>query len=168
MDRDQGSYVITLLSLHYVCTLGGDKVSMLKHTYPHKPLGKIIVTICNHQADSPLYVSPDVWSEDLQVYKSMVIRDTECPCLLRPGVIRYTNPTHVCTEHLLNVWTLKSTSLHMQMIDLFAPGGKLIITEASSGQAILMVHFLILVGFTDCEVLDQSYAYIFNANFSIS
>ena len=29
---------------------------MLTHTYPHKPLRMIKVTICNHQADSPLYV----------------------------------------------------------------------------------------------------------------
>ena len=49
------------------CTLWGDKVSMLTHTYPHKPLRKIKVTKCNHQADSPLYVRPDVWSGDLQV-----------------------------------------------------------------------------------------------------
>ena len=41
-------------------TLRGVKVSMLTHTYPHNPLGKIKVTICNHQADSPLYVWPDV------------------------------------------------------------------------------------------------------------
>ena len=40
-------------------TLWGDKVSILTHTYPHKP--KIKVTICNHQADNPLYVWPDVW-----------------------------------------------------------------------------------------------------------
>ena len=46
---------------------GGDKVNMLAHTYPHKPLRKIKVTICNYQADSPLYVWPDVWSDDLQV-----------------------------------------------------------------------------------------------------
>ena len=39
---------------------GADKVSMLTHTYPHKPLRKIKVTIFNHQADSPLYVWPDV------------------------------------------------------------------------------------------------------------
>ena len=45
--------------------LGGDKVSMLTHTYPHKPPRKITVTICNHQADSPLHVWPDVWSGDL-------------------------------------------------------------------------------------------------------
>ena len=29
----------------YVMTLGGDKVSVLTHTYPHKPLRKIKVTI---------------------------------------------------------------------------------------------------------------------------
>ena len=46
---------------------GGYKVSMLTHTYPHKPMRKIKVTICNHQTDSPLYVGPDVWSGDLQV-----------------------------------------------------------------------------------------------------
>ena len=32
-----------------VCrTLGGDKVGMLTHTHPHKPLRKIEVTIWNH------------------------------------------------------------------------------------------------------------------------
>ena len=36
------------------------EVSMLNHTYPHKPLRKIKVTTCNHQADSPLYVWSDV------------------------------------------------------------------------------------------------------------
>ena len=30
-------------------TLGGDEVSMLTHTYPHKFLREIKVTICNHQ-----------------------------------------------------------------------------------------------------------------------
>ena len=38
--------------------LEGDKMSMLTHTYPHKLLRKIEVTICNHQADSLLYVFP--------------------------------------------------------------------------------------------------------------
>ena len=28
--------------------------------YPHNTLRKIQVTICNHQADTPLYVWPDV------------------------------------------------------------------------------------------------------------
>ena len=33
--------------------LKGDKVSMLCHTFPHEPLRKINVTICNHQVDGP-------------------------------------------------------------------------------------------------------------------
>ena len=34
----------------------------------------------NHQADSPLYVWPDVWSADLHLFiKNMVIHDTKCP-----------------------------------------------------------------------------------------
>ena len=37
-----------------------DEVNMLAHIYPHKPLTKNKVTICNHQADRPLYVWPDV------------------------------------------------------------------------------------------------------------
>ena len=47
----------------------GDKVSMLTHTYEHKTLRNIEVTICNHQADSPLYVWPDVCSGEFQVQK---------------------------------------------------------------------------------------------------
>ena len=43
----------------------GWKVSMLIDTYPHKALRKIKVTICNHQADSQLYVWLDVWSGEL-------------------------------------------------------------------------------------------------------
>ena len=60
-----------------IIPFGGDKVSMLTHTYPHKPLRKIKMTICNHQVDSPLHV----WS-DLVICKfgkNMVIHDTECP-----------------------------------------------------------------------------------------
>ena len=34
----------------------------------------------NHQADSPLYVCPDVWSVDLHLFiQNMVIHDTKCP-----------------------------------------------------------------------------------------
>ena len=47
--------------------LRGNKVSLLTHTYPHKPLRKIKVTMRNHQVDSPFYVWPDVRSGDLQV-----------------------------------------------------------------------------------------------------
>ena len=35
----------------------GDKVSILNHTYPLKSPRKIKVTICKHQADSPLCVA---------------------------------------------------------------------------------------------------------------
>ena len=69
-----------LCGFHYALTLGGDKVSMLRNAYPHKALRRNKVTMCNHQADSPLYVWPGVWSVDLQVLKkSIVIHDTECP-----------------------------------------------------------------------------------------
>ena len=37
-----------------VFPLKGDAVSMLTHIYPHKPLRKIEVSICNHQVDSPV------------------------------------------------------------------------------------------------------------------
>ena len=40
----------------YTGTLVGDTVSMLTHAYPHKPPRKIKVTMCNHQAENPLYV----------------------------------------------------------------------------------------------------------------
>ena len=53
--------------VHCFNNMRRDKVNMLIHTYPHKPLRKIKVTICNHQADSPLYVWPDVRSGDLKV-----------------------------------------------------------------------------------------------------
>ena len=59
-------------------SLEGDKVSMLTHTYPHKLLRKIEVTICNHQADSPLC---GVMSDLVicKFKKSMAVHDTECP-----------------------------------------------------------------------------------------
>ena len=41
----------------------------------------------NHQADSPLYVWPDVWSADLQVYKKYG-NTWHRMSLLRPGVIK--------------------------------------------------------------------------------
>ena len=69
---------------------GGDKVSMLTHTYPHKPIRKIKVTVCNHQADSPLYVLPDVWSGDLQDLKKYG-HIWHQMSLLRPGIIKQTN-----------------------------------------------------------------------------
>ena len=41
-------------------TLRGDKVSVLTHIYPHKPLRKIRMILYSHQADRLLYVWPDV------------------------------------------------------------------------------------------------------------
>ena len=48
------------VSLFSTNALRGDKVSMLTHTYPHKPLRKIKAAECTHQADSPLNVWPDI------------------------------------------------------------------------------------------------------------
>ena len=45
------------------------------------------VTICNHQADSPLNVWPDVWSGDLKVQKKYG-QTRHQVSLLRPGVIK--------------------------------------------------------------------------------
>ena len=73
-------------------SLGGDKVSMLTHNYPHKPLRKIEVTICKHQADSPFYVWPVVWSVDLQVGHTWYRMS-----LLRPGVIKQHKPNQNST-----------------------------------------------------------------------
>ena len=47
-------------NMTYFLSLVGDKVSMLTQTYEHKPPRNIEVTICNHQAGSPLCVWPDV------------------------------------------------------------------------------------------------------------
>ena len=66
-----------------------DKVSMGNQTYPHKPLRKIKVAICNHHVDSPFYACPDVCSGDLPAKKkSMVIHDIEYSYLLRQSVIK--------------------------------------------------------------------------------
>ena len=51
----------------FLAIIGDCKVSMLTHTHPHKPLRKIKVATCNHQADSSLFVWPGVWSGDLRV-----------------------------------------------------------------------------------------------------
>ena len=82
----------------------GNKVSMLEHTYPHKPQMKIRVTIYSHQAESLLFVWPDVWSGDLQVYKSIVIHDTECPFWDQVS-LNNTNQTKSCN--------VKKVLLHM-------------------------------------------------------
>ena len=50
------------------------------------------VTICNHQADTPLYVWPYVWSGDLKVKKKYG-HAWHLISLLRPGVIKQHKPT---------------------------------------------------------------------------
>ena len=53
----------------------------------------------NHQADSPLYVWPDVWSVDFHLLiKSMVIHDTKCPYWDQVS-LNNTNQTKPCLPH---------------------------------------------------------------------
>ena len=66
--------------------LWGDKVNILSHIYPHKPLREIEVIICNQQADSPLYVWPNIWS-GVQFLKTYG-HTWQWMSLLRPGVIK--------------------------------------------------------------------------------
>ena len=55
-------------------------LSMLIHIYPHKPLRKIAVASCTHQADSPFHLRSDVRFGDLQTKEdSMVKHDTKHP-----------------------------------------------------------------------------------------
>ena len=77
-------------------TLVGDKVSMLTHTYPHKPLRKNKVTICNHQADSPLNLWPDVWFGDCK-FRNVVLHDAECPYWDQVS-LNNTNPSTLMTS----------------------------------------------------------------------
>ena len=84
---------------------------MFTHTYPHKPLRKIKVTICNHQADIPLYVWPDVWSGDVQALKKY-IHTWHWKSLLRPGVIKqHKSCTHRNQKVSYAVLTYQSVSL---------------------------------------------------------
>ena len=57
----------------------GDTMSMLTHTYSHKPLRKIKIPICHHQVESPVYIRPDFRNDNLQSKEmSMDVYDTEC------------------------------------------------------------------------------------------
>ena len=103
------------------CTLRGDKVSMLSHIYPHKSLRKIELTICNHQADSLLYVWPN--RSDLVICnfrKSMVIHDTECPYWdqvslnsTKPNQTKMCQPAW-CPHH----WREANREVHFLMLKL--------------------------------------------------
>ena len=60
--------------------LGDDKVSILTHIFPDKPLRKIKVTICNHHRPTVQFMCGLM--SDLVICKfrnSMVIHDTGCP-----------------------------------------------------------------------------------------
>ena len=50
-------------------TLRGNKVNMITHTYPRKPIRQIKVVVHDHRVDSPFYSWPDVCSGDLQETK---------------------------------------------------------------------------------------------------
>ena len=66
------------------------------------------VIICSHQAGSPRYVWPDVWSGDLLVQKSMVVHDTECPYWDQVSFTN-TNPTLILvhTRSHVHLWSGK-------------------------------------------------------------
>ena len=73
-------YIITIHHCDLVDNaLRCDKVSMLTHTYQHKPLRKIKVAICNNQVDSLFYLWHVCSGDLLAKKKSMVVHDTECP-----------------------------------------------------------------------------------------
>ena len=61
-----GQFLKNVRARVQVITLIGQTTSptvilqMLTHIYSHKPLRKMKMTICNHQADSQLYLWPDV------------------------------------------------------------------------------------------------------------
>ena len=74
-------------------------VSMLIHMYSLKPQRNIEVTICKHQADSPFYVWPNVWSGNLR-FKNKYGHTWHRMPLLRPGVIKQHKPnqTYICSS----------------------------------------------------------------------
>ena len=93
------------------CTLRGDTVSMLTHIYPHKPLRKTEVTICNHQADSHFVC--DLMSDLVicKFWKSMVIHDAECPHWGQVS-LNNTNQIFVWLRNFCQFWPM----LHILMI----------------------------------------------------
>ena len=86
-------YCLSFISISLLaCLLGVGKVSMLTHTYQHKPLRENKATTCHHQADNPLYVWPDVWSGDRK-FRKKYGHTWHWMSLLRPGVTNNTNQT---------------------------------------------------------------------------
>ena len=87
--------------------------SMLTYIYPHKPLRRTEVTICNHQADSHFMCG---LMSDLVICKfrkNMIIHDSECP--YRDQVsLKNTNQTSDISSQSLspNFVTLHHTVTH--------------------------------------------------------
>ena len=52
-------------------TLGGDKSEYVNPCIPTQTPEEDYLAICNHQADNPRFVWPDVWSGDMQTYKTV-------------------------------------------------------------------------------------------------
>ena len=119
------SMLITLV-IPYFCPSGGDKVTMLTHTYSYKPLRKIKVTICNHQVNSPLYVWPGIWYCDLQVWKKYG-HTWHRMSLLRPRVIKQPKPKPIpyfCIWIVLcksNIWwsARSARSIHRKQVIVY-------------------------------------------------
>ena len=76
------SYIITVtIPFIYSNPLWGDKSEYVNPYIPTQTQEEYWSDhMQNHQADSPLYVWPDVWSADLHLFiKNMAIHDIECP-----------------------------------------------------------------------------------------
>ena len=89
--------------------LRGHKVSMLTHTYEHKPPRNIEVTIFNHQDDSPFFVWPDVWSGELQIQKKYALiygYTWHRISFLRPGVIKQHKPNQTKPQQQYLTFTI--------------------------------------------------------------
>ena len=72
---NESMHVLLISSKHIICLvvvtsvlllLSSGVISEYMYVNPHISLRKIKVTICNHQADSQLYMWPDVLSGDLK------------------------------------------------------------------------------------------------------
>ena len=86
----------------------------------------------NHQADSPLYVRPDVRSADLHLLiKSMVIHDTECPFWDRVSLnnTNQTKPNLKCNPgHVVIIFTRAAVTNGARRYDSTIRPGRLAVS----------------------------------------
>ena len=117
------------LSSNHNTTLSSS--SFYTHLHPHKTTRYTKVTICNHQADSQLYVWQDVWSGDFasldKVWTSNVLIKTRC---------HQTAQTNCKPTHTSFVYTLFSHSHYSHIITF------VITTLSSSGKNILVYSWI--------------------------